>query len=441
MSWASRVVWQEGMFLRAQHFQQQDRWTAHDLARGLSSLRPYAWGFLELALARDLLASGRIGLSAASGIFEDGTRFSAPDEGLLPPPLTVPDSARDVLVYLAIPVAEPGRPEFEADSRSARFVGTQIEIYDTHTGSPEMATIRVGQLAPRLILGTDDLAGYHCLSVARIVEVAADRRVVLDATWIPPVITCAATPILGNLLIEFAGILHQRGEAIAGRLSAVGARSNTEIADFMLLQSLNGWQALVSHLSDGARLHPEELFRILLVMAGELATFTDTSRRPEPFEPYRHDDLRRSITPVATAIRRALSSVLEQTAVQIPLKEHRHGVRVGTITDRSVITGGTIVLAVRADVPLESLRRVFPTTVKIGAVENIRDLVNVALPGIELRLLPVAPRQMPFIPNALYFELERHSAQWEALKQSAGFAIHVSHDFPNLMLELWAIRV
>lgn len=440
MSWASRVVWQEGMFLRAQHFQQQDRWAAHDLAHGLLLLRSYAWGFSELQLARSLLDSGRIGVSVASGIFEDGTRFSIPGEGLLPSPLTVPDGARDVLVYLAIPVSEVGRAEFDADSRATRFVGVEAEVFDTHTGSPELATIRVGQLAPRLLLGTDDLAGYHCLSLARIVEVMADRRVVLDSTWIPPVLTCSATPILVNLLIEFAGILHQRSEAIAGRLSAVGARSNTEIADFMLLQSLNGWQSLISHLAHGARLHPEELFRALIVMAGELATFTETSRRPESFAPYRHDDLRSSIAPVAASIRRALSSVLEQTAVQIPLKEHRHGVRVGTITDRSVITSGTIVLAVRADVPLETLRRVFPTTVKIGAVENIRDLVNVALPGVELRLLPVAPRQMPFIPNALYFELERHSSQWESLKQSAGFAIHVSHDFPNLALELWAIR-
>ena len=26
MTWTNRVVWLEGMFLRAQHFQQQDRW-------------------------------------------------------------------------------------------------------------------------------------------------------------------------------------------------------------------------------------------------------------------------------------------------------------------------------------------------------------------------------------------------------------------------------
>lgn len=440
MSWAGRVVWQEGMFLRAQHFQQQDRWNAYERAQGLALGRAYSWGFSELDIARDLLISGQVGLSRAAGLFEDGTRFNAPAEAALPSPLLVPDDARDVLIYLAIPMAGPGRAEFDEDHRIARFEGVQIELADSHTGAPDMAAIMVGRLAPRLMLGTDDRAGYHCLSIARIIEVTADRRVILDAEWIPPVFTCSAAPVLTNLLIELAGTLHQRGEAIAGRLSTVGTRSNTEIADFLLLQSLNGWQPLMAHLADGARLHPEDLFQTLLTMAGELATFTEPTRRPARFEGYRHDDLRRSMMPVASAIRRSLASVLEQTAIQIPLKEHRHGVRVGTIADRTLLASGSIVLAVRADVPVETLRRVFPATVKIGAVEHIRELVNVALPGVELRLLPVAPRQMPFIPGALYFELERHSAQWEALRQSAGLAIHISHDFPNLMLELWAIR-
>ena len=41
MSWTNRVIWQEGMFLRAQHFQQQDRWL-EALVRGRTGmLRPY----------------------------------------------------------------------------------------------------------------------------------------------------------------------------------------------------------------------------------------------------------------------------------------------------------------------------------------------------------------------------------------------------------------
>ncbi|MEI9984136.1 MAG: type VI secretion system baseplate subunit TssK [Aliidongia sp.] len=90
--------------------------------------------------------------------------------------------------------------------------------------------------------------------------------------------------------------------------------------------------------------------------------------------------------------------------------------------------------------PAETLRRSFPGTVKIGAVEHIRELVNVALPGIELRALPVAPRQMPFVAGALYFELDRNSPHWQQMQSSGGFAIHVSGDYPNLTLDLWSIR-
>ena len=90
--------------------------------------------------------------------------------------------------------------------------------------------------------------------------------------------------------------------------------------------------------------------------------------------------------------------------------------------------------------PAEQLRRLFPSQVKIGAVEHIRELVNVALPGIAVRALPVAPRQIPFYAGATYFELDRNSPHWQQMQSSGGFAIHVSGEFPSLRLELWAIR-
>ncbi|WP_215201470.1 type VI secretion system baseplate subunit TssK, partial [Escherichia coli] len=41
-----------------------------------------------------------------------------------------------------------------------------------------------------------------------------------------------------------------------------------------------------------------------------------------------------------------------------------------------------------------------------GAVEHIRQLVNLHLPGIRVKPLPVAPRQIPFHSNKTYFILE-----------------------------------
>jgi type VI secretion system protein ImpJ len=439
-SWHSRVAWQEGMFLRAQHFQQQDRWAAGQLRASTAALRPFPWGFTHLAIARDLLGTGRFGLTGAAGLFDDGTPFLLPDESPLPAPLLVPETARNVLVYLAVQLQKPGAMELSSAGREGRYEPESIEAYDTHSGAAEPAEVQIGLLRLRFLLHTDDRAGYTCLPVARIVEVASDERVVLDDRWIPPALVCSATAPLAGLVVELSGILAQRGEAIAARLTAIGAKSNTEVADFLLLQAVNGWQSLLSHFADAGNVHPESLYRILRQMAGELATFTEAQRRPASYPAYRHSDLEQSFAPVVADIRRSLSAVLEQTAIQIPLQERRHGVQVGPIHDRTLLSGTSIVLVVKADMPAETLRRMFPNAVKVGAVEHIRELVNVALPGIALRALPVAPRQMPFIPGAQYFEFDRNSPHWQQMQNSGGFAIHVSGEFPNLALELWAIR-
>ena len=66
--------------------------------------------------------------------------------------------------------------------------------------------------------------------------------------------------------------------------------------------------------------------------------------------------------------------------------------------------------------------------------------MTVALPGISVRPMGAAPRQIPFYAGATYFELDRNSPHWQQMQSSGGFAIHVSGDFPELKMELWAIR-
>jgi type VI secretion system protein ImpJ len=212
------------------------------------------------------------------------------------------------------------------------------------------------------------------------------------------------------------------------------------VADFLLLQTVNRWQPLMAHWADAGHVHPETLYATLVQMAGELATFTAPDKRASAYPAYRHDDLQRSFAPVVADLRRSLSMVLETTAVAIPLQDPKFGIRVGPISDRNLLRASQFVLTVTADIPGEQLRRLFPNKVKIGAVEHIRELVHVALPGIGVLPLPVAPRQIPFQASAAYFELDRGSPHWQQMKNSGGFGIHVPDEFPNLHMELWAIR-
>jgi type VI secretion system protein ImpJ len=439
MSWTNRVVWQEGMFLRTQHFQQQDRWM-EQLVRGrVQALRPHPWGLVSYTVDRDLLGTGRFALASANGVFEDGTPFALPGETDHPPPLELPDSARNLLVYLALPIRQAGAVEVADSATEGRYSARPFEAYDTHSASPQPAELQVGRLRMRYLLETDERTGYLCIGLARVTEVTADRRVILDERWIPSALVCSAVSPLAGLIAELSGMLNQRGEALAARMTAPGQAGVAQVSDFLLLQTINGWQNVMAHWADAANVHPEALYATLVQMAGEFSTFLET-RRPSSYPAYRHEDLQRSFAPVVADLRRALSADLDVAAIAIPLREARHGVRVGPITDRSILRGSNFVLTVQADMQAEQLRRLFPSQVKIGAVEQIRELVNVALPGIAVRPLPVAPRQLPFYAGATYFELDRASPHWQHMQNSGGFAIHMSGDFPNLRLELWAIR-
>ena len=440
MTWTNRVVWQEGMFLRAQHFQQQDRWLEMMVRARTAALRPHPWGVVEMMIDRDLLTTGRFALSSAVGVFEDGTPFSIPSETDHPAPLELPENTRDAVVYLAAPIRQAGAIEIAPNGSEGRYRVREFEAYDTHSASPQPAPLQIARLRLRYMLETEERAGYLCIGLARVTEVTADRRATLDERWIPPALVCSAVLPLSGLITEFSGMLNQRGEALAARLTAPGSRGVAEVADFLLLQTVNRWQKLLAHWADAGNIHPEDLYSAFVEMAGELATFTEVTRRPNAYPAYRHDDLQRSFAPVVADLRRSLSAVLEQNAIAIPLQERQYGVRVGAIIDRSILRGSSFVLTVQADLPTEQLQRLFPSQVKIGAVEHIRDLVNVLMPGISVRPLPVAPRQIPFYAGASYFELDRNSPHWQQMQASGGFAIHVSGDFPNLRMELWAIR-
>jgi type VI secretion system protein ImpJ len=85
MSWESKVLWTEGLFLQPHHFQQADR-HAEALVAGLASrIGPYAWGMSDIEIDRAVLKVGQIALKSGSGLTQDGTVFRIPETEGHPP--------------------------------------------------------------------------------------------------------------------------------------------------------------------------------------------------------------------------------------------------------------------------------------------------------------------------------------------------------------------
>lgn len=430
------------MLLQPQHLQQSERSLDHVRHVCLRSTVPWAWGFAELELDEAALKLGKLALVRAVGVFGDGTVFDMPAVDPLPEPLDVPATLRDQRVMLALPLRRPGAREadVEASDPLVRHRVVEEDVPDSNTAGDRSALLQLGQLHTRLLPADEVDDAWTTLGVAQVLERRADNQLVLVREYLPPVLDVETQPVLRGWLDELVGLLQQRGQALAGRLSQGGAGGVAEIADFMLLQTVNRHEPVFAHLLHANTLHPGHFYERALALAGDLATFHD-SRRVSRFPPYVHDDLHASFAPVMEDLRRSLSMVLEQSAIRIELHDRKHGVRVALISDGELRHNATFVLAVQAQIAGEALRARFPTQVKIGPVERIRDLVNLHLPGVRLTPLPVAPRQIPYHSGASYFELEtRNSDLWRQLDKSGGLAMHIAGEFPGLDMAFWAIR-
>ncbi|CAB3770071.1 type VI secretion system baseplate subunit TssK [Paraburkholderia solisilvae] len=444
MTQSNKVIWSEGLFLRPQHLQQQERYLERYVELRTGSLRPYAWGFEALEFERDLLAIGKLGIRSARGVFPDGTPFAMPYDDPLPPPLDIDANWRDEVVHLSLPLRSATQPDSSwpgtRTDQLLRYSVRETEVHDASGSAAGLTTLEVGGMNVRLVPDSQPAEGLMRIPVAQIVECRADRRVTLDEAFVPTALSTQSAQRLVTFLTELLGLLHQRGEALASRVAETDRGGVAGIADFLLLQVINRYQPLIAHLAEAPLLHPEALYQLLAGMAGELATFTARGKRAPAFPPYRHEALRESFEPVIAALRIALSAVLEQSAIAIPLQQRKYGVWVGVVPDLTLLDTAAFVLAAKSDLKAEDMRRQLPSQSKIGPVEQIRDLVNLQLPGIGVSPMPVAPRQLPYASGFHYFECDKSSPMWRTLKTSGGIAMHFGSGFAGLDLQLWAVR-
>ncbi|WP_323952877.1 type VI secretion system baseplate subunit TssK [Aeromonas hydrophila] len=442
MSSRNRVIWREGLFIKPQHFQQQQRHSDYALHARLSALSDYFYGLQSLAINEDYLGFGRIALVGATGILPDGTVFNIPNDDVLPTPLEVTDaSVANQKVYLALPLSVSGVNEVNQGGQVAtRLQAHRHDVRDLHSEGGDVVSLEVGRVSLRLMLEREDRSAYASLAIARILDKRPDGGLVLDPNFMPCSISASAIPTLKRFLGESAGLVAERARSLSQRIAAPGQQGVADVAEFMMLQLLNRAQPQLSHLARLGTLHPERLHEALVQLCGELMTFTDESRLPPEFPAYRHDDQQVSFEPVMLALRQALSTVLSPRAVSIQLRKHQYGIMVAMVNESELMTSADFVLAVRARMPQEQLRKQLLQQTKVASSDKIRELISLQLPGIPLLPLPVAPRQLPYHAGYSYFQLDRQSPAWQMLAVGNTLAFHIAGDFPELDMQLWAIR-
>jgi len=443
----SRVIWSEGLFLQPQHFQQQERYFDHEIHVRTAHLHGYCHGFYQLQLDPDLLLAGKVGILAASGYFQDGTHFSIPDKDPAPPCLDLASHVKSGKVFLSL--AKPhwagkhldwAPEEVQTHDKSQlKYQAETTEISSIYDAELEPATVELARL--NLSLSTENLhrEGHVQLPVCEFRE-SRNSEIQLVDQFIEPCLCGLKNANIRRVMESVLALLESKINQLRQRRVRKGSHNSSEIGDFLLLQSCVQHRLVFAHMLRSQQVHPETAYLQLLACLGAVTLYGDDSAAD--FLPnYNHDNLKLAFDAVFTAIRNALAGLHDQHAIQIPLLQKQAGVHLGQIADRTLLADAHFYLTVHAAAPEELVQRQFPSTVKIGPVEKLRDLVNLNLPGVRLKHIQQAHAALPYYADHLYFQLDtRTEPLWKMLEQTGHLAIHYAGDLPELRLELWAVR-
>lgn len=447
MTWTNKVTWSEGLFLRPQLFQQQERYLESFAHRRTAPLTPFYWGFSQYRIDTESLTLGKLVLASASGICADGTPFDMPSQTPPPPPLTLLPEHLQQTIHLALPIRTPNAEEttFDAATGSlARFSVFETDLRDSNSIGQGARTVQLSQLRMMLVPEKELTSAWMGLPLAKLTALRSDGSAELDPLLIPPVNRYGASDVLSQWLTQLHGITHQRASHLAQRLSGsagTGATQAAEVSDFLLLQLLNRFEVLLDHLLRVKETSPEMVYTLLRGMGAELSTFIRTqTRRPIGVPAYEHRDPCTTFKVLVEDTRELLNNLLVRSAQNIELKPKSHGMHLASLDPVELRGFSSLVLAITAHMPAEQLAQQFPAHSKLAPADRLPELVRLHLPGIALRVLPVPPRQIPFNAGYVYFQVEPQGEMWAHMLTHGGIGLHLATRFASLRMELWGVR-
>lgn len=449
MSYTSKILWGEGLFLRPQHFQRQDAYHESRLHHAALSLHPYYWGVRSVAFDLDALASGMLRATQLSLIFPDGEPYSAPGADRLPAAIsldTLPSGQVEFTFYLALhPVKELGNNSHDSGAPAGHAAGTRYSsepatCADLFTNAVDAEVVYLRKNV-RLITDSEPRDQLVSIPVVRIRRTSAGGFE-LDASFVPPTASIEASAAIYQQLRRLLDMLQAKVNSLYGfhrepSKNIIEFRSG-DVASFWLLHTANAAFASLSHLFKQPQLHPERLFQELLALAGSLMTFTKAHTLAD-LPVYDHENPGPGFVALDALIRELLDTVISSRYFAIALTETRRSFHVGHLDSGKIDDKTSFYVSATSSMPTAELVDAVPLRFKVGAPDDVDKFVLSAMPGVRLAYTPQVPPAIPVQPGACYFLLDSRSPLYERMLQAQSVAIYAPSGIPDLRIELIAV--
>ena len=432
MTYPAKILWSEGLFLRPQHFQQQDRYHEARMHTAMLAAQPMLWGVQSVEWDTAALANGRLRLLSVRAIFREGELFDAPASDLLPAAVDLgelPSELQEVTYHAALPSQE-----------SDRFQQAERETADLFSDAlPAGLTYLRKQL--RLVSDLEPRGAYDSFPLLRL------RRMVSgsfepDPTFMPPSLSVGATPRLKLLLDQLMDALQAKANALQGHMrepsrNVIEFRSG-DVSSFWLLHTVSTSAATLLHLLRHPELHPERLYQAMLGLAGGLMTYSRLVHLGS-LPAYDHAAPHQCFLQLDVLVRELLDTVISARYFSIALREDKPGYHTGKLDSGKIGAGATLYLAIAAAMPALELVEAVPLRVKAGAPDDVEQCVLSAMPGVKLVHAPQVPSAIPVRPDTCYFALENRGVLYEQMLKAQSISIYVPAGIKELRLELLVV--
>ncbi len=447
MTKAHRILWGEGVFLRPQHFQQQDLHMDTRLRQCMGLVHAHPWGIRAVDVDRDILATGVVRLNRLEVAFQDGTFLDAPHGEPLPLARNlndIPNLGVEVLVYACLPLlngyggncGEPG----EATHRPVRYLTERIQAPDLYTAAleSEIAALKVNV---RLLMDVENRDGNLSVPLLRLLKSPTGVWSVDDA-YIPPLLEIQGAPPVQAMLRRLVDILLIKSQALTAshreRVKSIVEYGTSDIASFWLLHTVNRNFPLLNHLLQFPQAHPEEIYKDLAQLAGELITFS-SSLGLNDIPPYKHEGLTETFQRFDTLIRQLLETVISSRYAVIPLVSTRPSFFVGRLESDHLTENTDYYLSVSSEHPAAQIIEAIPLKLKIGSPDDVEKILNSAMAGVRLNHVTQTPAAVPVRIGNHYFELDPHGTIYDRMIKSRSVCIYAPKVLPEMKFELIAV--
>ena len=439
-----KVVWQEGMFLSPQHFQQQERYLEHHSRQLISLKHPGLAGFTSLRIDTDQLKAGKLFLREACGLFPDGTPFELTDNLIR----DIESANAGATVYLVLPLLRSNQVDTattEQLSSAIRNKSFDRTVQDSTNHDNDAVELELCLLNPSLMLDSEPLDDYTTLAVARIQEFNSDSEILLDRTFIPRCMDYRVSRYLLEQVQNIQALMQQRAAQIAAQIGIEGEQKSFQTMQiaYMWLQSLNRYGAWLKQIEHQAGVSAAQLYHCLVLMAADLSTFT-TTLAPD-FPVFDEHNIYTSFAPVISCLLLNLRQASKEKVVTLSwdksLYKRRRLLRC-EIEDRTLFNDGRFILAVSSSLGTQITRTNFTSAAKLCGHNLIAERVRNALSAVPLNLLPAVPLELRIQPNTVYFEIDTGDALWqEMIRTRDKLALHVDEQMPeDTNIECFVIR-